>query len=537
LVDGFISKKDSKNSGPLSPANLDNRRDIKRSLRRPGLILNKRPHNNSLKSNQNQSIIDKVNPDYIKATRPTQSLRSSNSYFDDLVQPYSTVQKKPIFKKIFKRTFYLLLISGVSLGLYNIYNISKTFNGNPLGILKTDTKLNGEDEGLVNILLTGTSEDDANHGGAELTDSIMVLSFNTKNNTASAISVPRDFYADISDGDGYFRKINEAYMYGEENDFKKSGYPDGGIGNMIVALENVLNTKIQYYIKINYSGFKQAIDSVGGIELNIESSDSRGIYDPTAMVGGLKLSNGIQLLNGEQALALARARNANGGYGVEGSDFDRTANQRKMILALKSKAVQLETLSNPVKITKLLNAVGNNIRTNFTAAEIRKVYELSKKINEGNIKTEGLTTENSLESYTTSEGSSALIPRIGIANYSEVRSLFLKNVTYDPSNPLTVESPKVVILNASGIVGRASEFSDKLSVSGAEVLTTGNADEDISIIGIVDISASKTASINKLVQDNGWSILRLDQLKTDYAAAYPDADFVIIIGNTTDTNN
>jgi anionic cell wall polymer biosynthesis LytR-Cps2A-Psr (LCP) family protein len=102
-----------------------------------------------------------------------------------------------------------------------LYNAQKIFGGSIFSFF-TNTKLKGEDEGRVNILLAGNSSDDYGHDGGQLTDSIMLLSIDTKNNKAFMLSIPRDLYVDIPKS-GY-GKINSAYVVGEQNNFYKSGY-------------------------------------------------------------------------------------------------------------------------------------------------------------------------------------------------------------------------------------------------------------------------------------------------------------------------
>src|SRR5690606_34361933 len=99
-----------------------------------------------------------------------------------------------------------------------------------------------------------------------------------------------------------------------------------------------------------------------------------------------KWPNGPARLNGDQALALARARNAAGGYGLGGGNFDREQYQQKIILALKDKAASAGTLANPVAVSGILDALGDNVRTNFTAGEVKTLINLAGEIPTASIK-------------------------------------------------------------------------------------------------------------------------------------------------------
>src|SRR5581483_1704119 len=149
----------------------------------------------------------------------------------------------------------------------------------------------------------------------------MLLSINTKNNTAWMLSIPRDLWVNIPNH-GY-NKINAVYEFGQNDNFSENGYPNGGMGELEKIVSQKLAIPIDYYALINYTAFKQSVDAVGGVSINIQSHDPRGLFDAYTH---LKLPNGNVTLNGQQALDLARARGDNAAgdisYGFPQSDFD-----------------------------------------------------------------------------------------------------------------------------------------------------------------------------------------------------------------------
>lgn len=328
------------------------------------------------------------------------------------------------WKKIVKRSLLILLFVIIGVGGwlgYKFYeNSSKIFGGNLLDWFSS-TRLQGEADGRVNFLLIGYSADDPGHGGATLTDSIMVVSLNTKNNKAFLMSVPRDLYVNIP-GHGY-AKINEAYQDGERD------RPGSGPALLESVIQSKLGLKMNYYALINYTAFRDTVNAVGGISVNIQSSDPRGLFDGNiakADGGPLKLSNGWQQLDGQTALNLARARgDSSNSYGFPASDFDRTNHQRQMLIALKDKAISAGTLSNPIKISNLLDALGSNVKTDLSLAEVRRLYSLAKNLDSQNIASaniNGPTDKRLLVGYQTSTGQSALIPAAGLNNYSAIQA-------------------------------------------------------------------------------------------------------------------
>lgn len=336
------------------------------------------------------------------------------------------------WKKIAKKTAIvlgvILLIAGGWVGWKFVSNSAKIFGWDNLFGLFQNTKLKGEDEGRVNILLAGNSSDDAGHSGAELTDSIMIMSINTNDNTAFLLSIPRDLYVEIP-GHNY-AKINEVYQDGEQDKFNESGYADGGMGLLEKVISQKFGVDFHYYALVNYSALRDAVNAVGGITVNIESTDPRGLYDPSRdLTNGqalVNLPNGNNKLNGHQALNLARARGqAYGAYGYGRSDFTRTENQRKILIALKEKASSSSTLSNPVKVGKLFDSMGNNVKTDMKLAEVKRLYTVTKKIPSADITSASLSDGKDidlLQSYTNRYGQSTLIPKAGIDDYSAIKA-------------------------------------------------------------------------------------------------------------------
>jgi len=343
---------------------------------------------------------------------------------------------KPKWKTAMKRMLIILLIlaalSGLWVGWKFVSNSIKVFGWQGILDLFRTTKLKGEDEGHVNILLAGNSADDPGHGGAELTDSIMIASINTKDKTGYLLSIPRDLYVDIP-GHGY-AKINEAYQDGQEDKFSESGYADGGMGLLEKTISERFGIDFQYYALVNYTALEQSVEAVGGITVNIESTDPRGLYDPSRdlQTGGplVKLPNGQVALNGRQALDLARARgHARGSYGYGQGDFVRTQNQRKVLLGIKDKATSITTLSNPVKLGQLLDSLGDNLVTDLRSGEVKRLYQLSKDIPSSKIQSASLNDadgKNLLDFYTNRSGQSTLVPAAGIDDYSEIQAYITK---------------------------------------------------------------------------------------------------------------
>lgn len=339
------------------------------------------------------------------------------------------------WKKAILSLFILLAVAAAGYGGWVGWkftdNAVHIFGWRGLFSLFWPSKLKGEDTGRVNILLAGDSSDDPGHQGADLTDSIMLVSINTRDNTAYMLSIPRDLYVNIP-GFGY-AKINEAYQDGNQEHFSQPGYAAGGMGLLEEVVSQKFGVPVDYYALVDYTAFRDSVNAVGGITVNIQSEDPRGLYDPsidwTTHGPLVNLTNGEHSLNGEQALDLARARgDAYGSYGFPRADFDRTTHQRQMLLALKDKATSFSVLANPIRFGELLDSVGKNVKTDMSLGNVRRLYNFSKKIPSSKIQSASLNDANLggqkdvdlLGSYFTSTGQDALVPAAGLDNYTQI---------------------------------------------------------------------------------------------------------------------
>lgn len=424
----------------------------------------------------------------------------------------------------------IVFVIGAFLAVKLIMASARVFDGNVLGFFDS-TKLRGEDQGRVNILVAGTSEDDIDHDGADLTDSIMLLSIDTRNNTGFTVSIPRDLWVNYGEtcSPGVRGKINAVYQCGNEVNFNEPGYAKGGMGLLEKVVSTNFGIPIHYYGKINYTAFKDAVNAVGGITVPIDSDDPRGIYDPNIMPrdgGPVRLSNGPQKLDGKMALALARSRNVAGGYGMSRGDFDRTTYQRKMLLALKEKGLSAGVISNPAKIGKLFDAAGDNVKTNFESNEVRRLYELAKLIDNDKIDSIDLASEE-INLLTTGDigGQSIVKPVAGVTDFSGIKLYFKKLTSTDP---VAREGATVVILNGSGISGLAAKRGEELAERGIEVLATGNA-ADRSVTAVVRLVKDGKTGTQSALEKKFGATATSDISQHPEAKGYK-ADFVIILG-------
>lgn len=455
-------------------------------------------------------------------------------------------------KKLFKRIILIFAIFVIAfigyVGFRGISTLDKVFHGNVFSDISaafSSTPLKGEDSGRVNILLAGDSADDLNHDGANLTDSILVLSIDTKKHSAFLMSIPRDLWVNIP-GVGW-SKINAA---NDGNGTNFPGYPQNGMGQLQHIVTTDLGIPIDYYALSDYGAFKDAVNAVGGVNVTIQSPDKRGLYDPYT---NLKIPNGVNYLNGQTALNLARSRgDGPGSYGLPDSDFDRTMHQRQIFTAIAQKAVGLGFLSNPAKISNLFNAVGNNVQTDLSLQNVLRLVQITKPINLNDVKSYSycstLTVGQNgcskalIMGYTDPKsGQEGLIPAAGLGDYSQMQ-LYYQQLT--SNNPVIKEGANVVLLNGSTVSGVAKNQQTLLEQKGVNVTKIADTSTTYSTTAIIDNSKGTKPATLKLLQQLYPGITIAYGATTGQpgeAYGYNTSDFVVILGqnwaNSNSTNN
>jgi len=235
------------------------------------------------------------------------------------------------------------------------------------------------------------------HDGGALTDSIQVVALNNKTNELKIVSIPRDLYLKLDAcGEG---KINQMYECGEVL------WGSGGGGDFSKSIVNqVLNVPIDYYVQIDFTGFREFIDDLGGIDVKVD----KAINDDLA---GINVSPGLVHMDGTMALAYARTRSLD-------SDFDRSARQQEIILAIRKKILSTNIYLNPVKLYKFFDILANNLTTDLNAKSSFSYLRNLKNIKQIGTYVIDNRKDDLLYATTSDEGSYILLPKDG--NFSAV---------------------------------------------------------------------------------------------------------------------
>lgn len=253
-----------------------------------------------------------------------------------------------------------------------------------LAILRDPTKALKSAEGRTNILILGKGG--GTHEAPDLTDSMMVVSLRQSDRRVSVISIPRDIWIDSMKA-----KINSAYYYGEQKQ------PGGG-GFILArdAVFQVTNLPIQYTILVDFTGFKRAVDLVGGVDIPVDHSFSDEKYPIEDTNGGkptprpgkplpdseiyetVHFEQGLQHMDGDTALKFSRSRNSTDPE--EGTDFARSKRQQKVLIALAQKMKQKETAFSLDRLNELRNIFDQYTKTDLSDEELLALGKIGLSI-------------------------------------------------------------------------------------------------------------------------------------------------------------
>ncbi|MGF7228981.1 MAG: LCP family protein [Candidatus Saccharibacteria bacterium] len=475
--------------------------------------------------------------DPVKSER-TPIIKAKKQRFAFFRHPLRTIRSWSWRKRIVWLLITFVIIGALGVGYLFVkgyFNARKVFKGGGSSVALQENVdpnlLKGEGSGRINILLLGIGG--TNHDGPDLTDTILIASIDPVNHKTALLSIPRDMWVQVP-GHGSM-KINAAYETGKygylgHDDASNSNQAaiDAGFASADSAIENVTGITINYHMLVNFQAFKQAIDTVGGITLNVPTA----LYDPTfaSENGGSSLiaAAGTQTFNGTKALMYVRSRHTS-------SDFARSERQRAVIIALEQKIFTLGVMSNPAKISSLIDAFGSNVVTDLSLSNVTRLYSITKQIPEAQIQSVGLTdVGNVLVTTGMISGQSVVYPLAGLNNYTAIQS-FVRSTLRD--GYLAKENARVVILNGTSNTGAATAASTVLKSYGYNVTSVGDAPTlNYTKTTIIDLTKGKDPYTAHYLKDR-FKVSSVATKLPDQTIQAQNADFVIILGTDETTNS
>ncbi len=542
-IDGLVSRHSKKTVSQTTP---------KKPTPKSSKSKTPRPKKTTPKASL-ESLTNELNP---SPTPETPSIQKTPNVTEDFLQPVQAfdfdeetgelkaaqtpVEESPKLKKEKKKIskkrkiitsiilFIVLLLIGAVIWLILWGNdiIAKITGGqgNVLSLLnltsETYEPLKTDENGRTNILAFGTSgynmdgeEGNGVHDGAQLTDSIMVISLNQETGDVAMLSLPRDLK--VSSTCTATGKINEIYWCNnmDNND------EQAGAEALMNEVGTILGLDFQYYAHLNWGSLVQIVNTLDGINVTLDEDIADYYYTGAVFNAGVEYT-----IDGEQALGLARAR-----HGTTSGDFTRGASQQKILIGIKDKIFEKNlSLSD---IMSLASTLGDNLRTNFSLEEMKTLAHLTFDFDFDTIRQVSLIEPNRLMTTGDINGISYVLPSGGANYYLKIQDYV---ATMFSNDPRSYEDSTILVLNGGDLAGVASTEKERLEEAGYTSIYVDDAPEGEYSEGYTLYALTNSApGTQKLLEEKYEQTAKtLEELPEGITTDY---DFVIII-NKTDYN-
>jgi len=318
----------------------------------------------------------------------------------------------------------------------------------------------------LNILLVGVDE----QGGGFNTDTMITVSIDPQTNQVVMFQLPRDT-VDVPTPPGPVRNYYGAVYPGKINSFAANSnradfYPGNtkthtrGLNGLKDILGNLYGLDIKYYVEVNFTGFKQVVNALGGVTINVQVPVLDDNF-PQLNAGRMRLfiPAGIQHMNGEQALEFARSRKST-------SDFERAARQQRVLVSLREQLDIGEAIQN---IDSLAAAIGSSVKTDIPVDLVPKLLGLADKISSRSIRSVIFTPPfYQTECLFCPPRGYIIQPKV-----ARIRDAVAQAFNVDPNiaaarDALLQEGAQVWVLNGSGRTGEAARLAQFLSYLGMD---------------------------------------------------------------------
>ncbi|ANU10299.1 transcriptional regulator [Planococcus antarcticus DSM 14505] len=261
-------------------------------------------------------------------------------------------RKRTIIKVIATLAVSLL----ICVSAYGIYLVKKAESAvdtayEPVGNTNEDVEPLTDN---ISILFIGVDDsEERNQSDSNIrSDALILATLNNADKSIKLVSIPRDTYTYIPDG-GEEDKITHAYAY-------------NGPSSTIESVEELLDVPVDYYLRMNFDAFIDTIDALGGIEVEVPYDITE--QDENDSKDAIELKEGIQFLNGSEALALARTRHYD-------NDIERGKRQQMILESIMNRALSVGSIT---KYGDVFEAVGDNMKTDMSFQDMRALFEYAK---------------------------------------------------------------------------------------------------------------------------------------------------------------
>ena len=320
----------------------------------------------------------------------------------------------------------------------------------------------------LNILLVGV---DQRQGERTFnTDTLIVVSVDPVTGQVAMFQVPRDMVdvpvpqnAQRVWGSVYRGKINSWFM---QNRSREDLWPGQtaqarGFNSLKALLGELYGLEIPYYVMVNFQGFREVVDTVGGVQINVQIPVAESTYPAgTGTLRRVYIPAGPQHMTGSEALIYARSR-----HRAQGGDFDRGRRQQRVLISLKDQMNARAVMAN---LDSLVKTLSQSVKTDIKTGDVARLLSLADSVDTKNVRSYVFAPPFYATEYANSDRGYIITPRVARIR-SAVREAFsLSAEQLALRERLAAEGAQVWVLNASGRNGLATRVADYLAYDGLE---------------------------------------------------------------------
>jgi len=380
----------------------------------------------------------------------------------------------------------------------------------------------------LNILLIGS--DQRPNEGFYNTDTLIVVSIDPQTKKVAMFSLPRDV-VDVPIPDGPAQRVFGTVYAGKINSWfgairnREDLYPGSnrtrGYNGVKAILSELYGLDIKYFVEVNFDGFKNVVDAIGGLTVNVQVPVVDDQYPGERGTSRLYIPSGLQHMNGTQALRYARSRHTS-------DDFDRGARQQRLLMAMRE---QVDPIAIIPRIPDLIDALKKTVKTDIPEEELPKLLGLASTVDTRNIRSYvfapplyGTQVLNSPRGY-------IIEPDTGKIRDAVERAFRGNPANEERRQRLALEGANVWVLNGTGSPGRGSKIAGFLAYQGMAASAPRQAPEGgvpaHTRITLYNATADEFESTIKYLESTFDVEVKT---KTDPSVT---ADFIITIGQDT----
>ena len=333
-------------------------------------------------------------------------------------------------------------------------------------------------------------------------DTTMLLHVPAGQDKALVVSIPRDAFVEIP---AYTVPETGERLEAESNKFNEA-YATGGPGRTIATVERLTGIRIDHYLEVDFTGFRQMVDALDGVRVCVPAP-AKDAYS------GLDLPKGYSVVDGEQALAFVRARHVFGG-----NDFDRIGRQQQFLAAMMQRVTSTGVLLRPDRLLDFLGVVADSVTADeeFGFDQMRTLALRLRNLDPARVQ---FVTLPVADDDFTPKGYRGSYVQVDEAAADELfRLVRTEEYFADPEpaqspEPVATVEPSTVsvqVLNAAGVAGLGRQVSDELAARGFVVAAPGNA-ESGQTTSVVRYGAGQEAAANTVAAAVPGATTQLDE--------------------------